>query len=227
MGGSMHLYAKDVGFYGSVPIVGATIPIAVGAALAAKLSGGSDIAVTFFGDGATEEGVFHESMNLAVVLFVCENNLFSSHLDIGLRQPSDRIARYADAHRVEARTVDGNDVVAVRRAADELIGRARAGSGPGFLEAVTYRHRGHVGPKEDIDVGVRRSMADVAAWKRLDPIARLRDALLAAGSVTHTELEARLEALQQVVTRACERAKAAEYPAVSALMGAVFASRAS
>ncbi len=99
MGGSMHLYGEEVGFMGSVPLVGATIPLAVGAAIAAKMDGRGAIGVTYFGDGATEEGVFHESMNLAAamrlpVLFVCENNLFSSHLYITQRQPSDRIARY-------------------------------------------------------------------------------------------------------------------------------------
>jgi acetoin:2,6-dichlorophenolindophenol oxidoreductase subunit alpha len=228
MGGSMHLYAKQIGFYGSVPIVGATIPIAVGAGLAAKLSGASDVAVAFFGDGAAEEGVFHESMNLAAVqqlpvLFVCENNLYSSHLDISLRQPADCIARYADAHRVPARIVDGNDVVAVKRAAGELVAAARAGKGPGFLEAVTYRHRGHVGPKDDIDVGVRRSMTELTAWKRLDPIARLCAALLSNGLVTAARIEAQTARLRRVAADACVRARAAPYPATSALLDMVYA----
>ncbi len=100
MGGSMHLYDPQVGFHGSVPIVAATIPIAVGAALAAKMDGIDTVAVCYFGDGAAEEGVLHESLNLAAnlalpVLFVCENNLFSSHLDIRLRQPADAICRFA------------------------------------------------------------------------------------------------------------------------------------
>jgi acetoin:2,6-dichlorophenolindophenol oxidoreductase subunit alpha len=230
MGGSMHLFAQSVGFYGSVPIVGATIPIAVGAALAAKFDGAGDVAVAFFGDGATEEGVFHESMNLAAaqqlpVLFVCENNLFSSHLDIALRQPSDRIARYAEAHRVRAATVDGNDLAAVTRATESLVASARAGGGPGFLEAITYRHRGHVGPKEDIDVGVRRKMSDLTAWKRLDPIRRLREALVAAGLATAAKLDAEERALRAKVQAACERAKAAPYPPTEALLGAVFAGK--
>ena len=230
MGGSMHLFAGGVGFHGSVPIVGATIPIAVGAALAAKLDGYGDVAVAFFGDGATEEGVFHESMNLAAsqrlpVLFVCENNLFSSHLDIALRQPSDRIARYADAHKVQAATVDGNDLIAVTRAAAALVANARNGSGPGFLEAITYRHRGHVGPKEDVDVGVRRKMSDLAAWKRLDPLHRFRGALLAAGLMTAAQLDEQERELRVVVQAACERAKAAPYPEAAALLGAVFAGK--
>ena len=162
MGGSMHIRAQEVGFYGSVPIVGATIPIAVGAGLAAKMDRKGDVAVAFFGDGATEEGSFHESMNMAAVmglpvLFVCENNLFASHLHISLRQPRDRIARFAEAHGVDSATVDGNDVVAVRRALEAPMRTWRAGrGGPFFLEAVTYRWRGHVGHREDLDVGVSR-----------------------------------------------------------------------
>lgn len=227
MGGSMHLLAREVGFHGSVPIVGATIPIAVGAALAAKLDGRGAVAVTYFGDGAAEEGVFHESMNLAStfglpVLFVCENNLFSSHLDIALRQPSDRIARYAEAHRIPGVTLDGNDVVAVAEAARGLIERARDGQGPAFLEAVTYRHRGHVGPKEDIDVGVHRSLDELTAWKRRDPIARLRSAMMDRGLIDDAGYQALAGALRGQVQAACERAEAAAYPPESALMEMVF-----
>ncbi|HEY9605361.1 MAG TPA: thiamine pyrophosphate-dependent dehydrogenase E1 component subunit alpha, partial [Allocoleopsis sp.] len=142
MGGSMHLYDPERGLLGTVPIVAATIPIATGAALAAKMDNGTDIAVAFFGDGATEEGVFHESLNLASVLglpilFVCENNLFSSHLHISLRQPYNSITRYAVAHGMATQVVDGNDVVAVSRAASELINQARESRKPALLETVT------------------------------------------------------------------------------------------
>ena len=228
MGGSMHLYGASVGFHGSVPLVGATIPIAVGAALAARMDGGDSVAVAFFGDGACEEGVFHESMNLAAVynlpvLFVCENNLFASHLDIQFRQPSDRIARYGEAHRVSSRTVDGNDVLAVQSAARELIGGARAGRGPGLLEAITFRFRGHVGPKEDIDVGVNRRMDDVEKWKRRCPIQRLSEALLLSGGATQAELlEVRAEVTEEV-EQALIRAKSAKYPEPSALRSLVYA----
>jgi pyruvate dehydrogenase E1 component alpha subunit len=186
MGGSMHLFAAEEGFAGSVPIVGGTVPLAVGASLAAKMDGQGDIGIAYFGDGACEEGVVHESLNLASVmnlpvLFVVENNLYASHLDIAVRQPNDRTARFAEAHAVEARVVDGNDVVAVAKAAGELIARARAGEGPGFLEAVTYRWRGHVGPDANIDVGLRRSAEEVAAWRKRDPISRLEASLLTRG----------------------------------------------
>lgn len=228
MGGSMHLYGASVGFHGSVPLVGATIPIAVGAALAAKMDGGDSVAVAFFGDGACEEGVFHESLNLAVVynlpvLFVCENNLFASHLDIQFRQPSDRIARYGEAHRVRSRTVDGNDVLAVQSAALDLIGAARAGNGPGLLEAVTYRIRGHVGPNEDIDVGVNRKMEDVTRWKQRCPIRRLSDALLASGGATQADLAALRTEVATEIEAAVMQAKAAGYPELSALHELVYA----
>jgi pyruvate dehydrogenase E1 component alpha subunit len=228
MGGSMHLFAQEVGFYGSVPLVGATIPIATGAALAAKLDRSGDVAVAFFGDGATEEGVFHESLNLASsqalpAIFVCENNLFSSHLDIHLRQPSNSVARFAEAHRVMFRTVDGNDVVQVARAAAELVDNSRSGGGPGFLEAVTYRHRGHVGPNEDLDVGVMRSVEGLAAWKGRDPIRRLSDALLQHGVDSEASLDEQLQALRDRVAAAVQRARAADYPPATALLGTVFA----
>lgn len=230
MGGSMHLFGGAFGFLGSVPLVGATIPIAVGAALAARLDGGDSVAVAFFGDGATEEGVFHESMNLAVVydlpvLFVCENNLFSSHLDIEFRQPSDRIGRYADAHKVRTLTVDGNDVMAVEAATAQLVGRCRGGEGPALLEAVTYRHRGHVGPKEDIDVGVHRRMEDVAAWKRRCPIQRLSAGLVAAGAATAAGLAGLERDVAAQIEAAVRAAQDAAYPDVAALHDLVYASR--
>jgi len=177
MGGSMHLRDIANNFWGSVPIVGATIPIAVGAALAAQIDGGTALAVSFFGDGATEEGAFHEAMNLAAVkklpvVFVCEHNLFSSHLHVSLRQPADSTCRYAVAHCLPWRRVDGNDAPAVAEAMAEAAEHARTKNGPFYLEAVTYRWRGHVGPREDLDVGVRRK-DDLEIWKGRDPISRL------------------------------------------------------
>lgn len=228
MGGSMHLYGASFGFHGSVPLVAATIPIAVGAALAAKMDGGDAVAVAFFGDGACEEGVFHESLNLAAVyrlpvLFACENNLFSSHLDIQFRQPSDRIARFGEAHRIASATVDGNDVLAVRNAAHRMIEAARARREPGLLELVTYRIRGHVGPNEDIDVGVHRRMDDVRAWKVRCPIRRLTEALLSSRALTPAGLEELQAEVAGEVADAVERAKAAPYPGTAALESLVYA----
>ena len=183
MGGSMHLYDQPNGFYGSVPIVAGTVSLAVGAAMAAKMQGTDDIGVAYIGDGAVEEGIVHESFNLAKIqkapmLFVIENNLFASHMHISLRQPSDMISRFAIANDIPYKLVDGNDVVAVAKAAKELIDDIRTGKGPGFIELVTYRWYGHVDWRDDVDVGVDRALDDIENWKARDPIARLSKSMI-------------------------------------------------
>ncbi len=183
MGGSMHLYDQPSGFYGSVPIVAGTVSLAVGAAMAAKMQKTDDIGVVYIGDGAVEEGVVHESFNLAKIqkapmLFVIENNLFASHMHISLRQPSNMISRFAIANDIPYKLVDGNDVVAVAKASKELIDDMRAGKGPGFIELVTYRWYGHVDWRDDVDVGVDRALDDIENWKARDPIARLSKSMI-------------------------------------------------
>ena len=222
----MHLVDLKNGFIGSVPIVGGTISLAVGAALAAQKDRKGDVGVAYFGDGAAEEGAFHESMNFAAVyklpmLFVCENNFFSSHLHIDLRQPAACVARYAAAHGVDYRVVDGNDVVAVSRATMELLERSRSGR-PAFLEAVTYRWRGHVGPREDIDVGVKRN-TDLVAWKRRDPIKRLVDALVASGASTSDEIAQMESDIRKEVDETWVKAEEAPYPSLESTMDRVYA----
>jgi pyruvate dehydrogenase E1 component alpha subunit len=181
----MHLYDQPNGFYGSVPIVAGTVSLAVGAAMAAKMQKTDDIGLVYIGDGAVEEGVVHESFNLAKIqkapiLFVIENNLFASHMHISLRQPSDMISRFAIANDIPYKLVDGNDVVAVAKASKELIDDIRAGRGPGFIELVTYRWYGHVDWRDDVDVGVDRSLDDIEHWKARDPILRLSKSMLKA-----------------------------------------------
>jgi TPP-dependent pyruvate/acetoin dehydrogenase alpha subunit len=227
MGGSMHLVARDRGLLGTVPIVGATIPMAVGAAIAAHMDGRSGVAVAFFGDGATEEGIFHESMNLAAsmrlpAIFACENNLFSSHLHIKLRQPDWSVARYGTAHGMASETVDGNDIVAVLDATERAVARGRAGEGPTFLELVTYRWRGHVGPREDIDVGVRRN-SDLPVWKKRDPIGRLATALIDRKALSPDDVRRMDERVRQQVDRAVTAGRAAPYPAADAPMQYLYA----
>ncbi len=226
MGGSMHLYGPQVGFLGSVPIVGASVPIAVGAALAAKMDGKGDVAVSYFGDGAVEEGSVQESLNLAAimklpVLFVCENNLFASHMHIKLRQVGDSTARFAQAHGIPAAVVDGNDVVAVAVTAGEMIQRVRSGGGPTYLEAVTYRWRGHVGPREDLDVGVKRSQ-DLVLWKGRDPIGRLVAALQAMGALSAERYAAMQADVRQMIADAWSRAEQDPFPPGAALLDWVF-----
>jgi pyruvate dehydrogenase E1 component alpha subunit len=230
MGGSMHLYAPAEGLLGTVPIVAGTISLAVGAALAAKKDGRGDIAVAYFGDGASEEGALHESLNLAAVwglpiLFVCENNLFSSHMHISLRQPANRVARYAEAHCIPAITMDGNDVVAVSAATKQLVERARSGGGPGFLEAVTYRWRGHVGHREDEDVGVDRGTS-LVHWKQRDPVRRLADALIDADELSPAALAELDASITAEVDELWKRAEQAPYPDAAATMDRVYADRA-
>jgi TPP-dependent pyruvate/acetoin dehydrogenase alpha subunit len=228
MGGSMHLWDQPNGFYGSVPIVSGTVPLAVGAALAAKMQGGGDVGVSYLGDGAVEEGVVHESLNLARMLmapaiFVVENNLFASHMHISLRQPKESTARFAAANDIPFVIVDGNDVVKVRAAAARLIGHARAGHGPGFLEAVTYRWYGHVDWREDIDVGVNRSAEEVSAWRKRDPVARLVAGLQALGLIDADHLAAMEAKIAEEVADAWKLAQADAYPPLSVLTSRVFA----
>lgn len=229
MGGSMHLWDQPNGFYGSVPIVSGTVPLAVGAALAAKMQGGGDVGVAYLGDGAVEEGVVHESLNLARMLkapaiFVVENNFFSSHMHISLRQPKEATARFAAANDIPYEIVDGNDVVKVRAAAARLINQARAGQGPGFLEAVTYRWYGHVDWREDIDVGVNRSTDDMDTWRKRDPIGRLVAGLFVHGLFNERSLAAMEAEIASEVAEAWKQAQADPYPPLSALTSRVFAS---
>jgi len=194
MGGSMHLWDGPNGFYGSVPIVAGTVPLAVGAALASKLQGKGDISVAYFGDGAIEEGVVHESLNLArqlqvPILFVCENNLFSSHMHISQRQPLTSVARFAVANDIQYEVIDGNNIVSVEESAGKMIDTTRTKHLPVFIEAFTYRHYGHVDWREDIDVGVNRSPEDLKLWKSRDPIDRLETALLLNRLLDKNELE--------------------------------------
>lgn len=226
MGGSMHLLDRANNFYGSVPIVGATIPIATGAALASKMEKTGGIAVSYLGDGATEEGVFHESLNFASVfklpvIYVVENNLFSSHLHISLRQPFDSVCRFAQSHGVAWQRVDGNDTVAMALAAGQAIAAARAGQGPQLIEAVTYRWRGHVGHREDNDVGVMRKEG-LLEWKKRDPIARLANAMIAAGHLTEAKIEGIWAEFRQAVETAWIQAAADPYPPADALLDRVY-----
>ena len=228
MGGSMHLTAEEVGFGGCVPIVAGTVPIAVGAALSFKTLGKPHVAVAFFGDGACEEGVVHESMNLAAslqlpVVFVVENNLFASHLDIEHRQAGNRTGRFAEAHGIDTKVVDGNDVCAVNRATAELVEAARSHNKPGFLEAVTYRWRGHVDADPNIDVGVRRSEAEVNAWKQRDPIARLQVSLESNRGVEPSVFEQIDADVEQQVEEAMQKGFSAPGPRASSTLDYVYA----
>jgi len=227
MGGSMHLFDQPSGFYGSVPIVAGTVSLAVGAAMAAKLQKTDDIGVAYIGDGAVEEGVVHESFNLAKIqnvpiLFVIENNLFASHMHISLRQPSDMISRFAVANDIPYELVDGNDVVAVAQAAKRLIDDIRSGKGPRLIELVTYRWYGHVDWRDDVDVGVERSLDDIENWKARDPIARLSKAMMMNNIWSIEQQEALEIKLDNNIESAWEKAMGDPYPSPDSTLKYVY-----
>lgn len=228
-GGSMHLVAPEVGVLGTVPIVAGTIPLAVGGGFAAKLKHSKNVSVAFFGDGAMEEGHFHESVNLAAVyrlpvIFVCENNFYSSHLPLLQRRREDNLVKAAEFHGIHGARVDGNDVIAVHQAAEEAVKKARAGEGPSFLEFRTYRWRGHVGASWDEDVGVKRK-DELQEWKPKDPILRLKNKLTEMG-VAITELEhMETEALSEA-EEAAAFAQSSPLPGPQELLRNIFVAKA-
>lgn len=183
-GGSMHLIDLDAGFMGATPIVGGTVPLAVGSAWASKLKSDSRVTVIFFGDGCFEEGVVHEAMNFATlnkipIVFVCENNGFSVYTRLENRQPPRPIHEVAGAHGMRAVAGDGNNVEAVFDIASDAIGRARRGEGPQFIEFNVYRWREHCGPNFDDDLGYR-STEEIEAGLKGCPLDTYRPALLNA-----------------------------------------------
>ena len=227
MGGSMHLFDGKNGFYGSVPIVAGTVSLAVGAAMAARLQRTQNVSVAYLGDGAIEEGVVHEALNLAKmqsspILFVIENNLFASHMHISLRQPRELCSRYAEASRIPFSVIDGNDVVSIYTTAKQMVREMREQGGPRFLELITYRWYGHVDWREDIDVGVKRSLEDTENWKARDPIARLSASMNAATILDEREMEEIEADVQEIVDLAWVQAIKAAPPAEDATMNYVY-----
>jgi len=221
-GGSVHLNDPEAGVIASSAILGQTMAVAVGTALAFTMDGRDQVAVTFFGDGTVEEGIFHETLNFAVmrrapVLFVCENNGLSTHTRLEVRQPASvSIHARAASYGMPSRLVDGNDVFAVHAAAREAVAHARGGAGPFFLECTTYRWREHVGPQWDYDKGYR-TKAEVDAWIARCPIRRASERLLSEGVCTQQRIAAMERASQIEVDEAVAAARAASFPAVEGL----------
>lgn len=173
-GGSMHLIDVSAGVLGASAVVGTTIPLAVGYAYAQKLKKTGTVVASFFGDGAVDEGAFHESMNFAALhklpmIFVCENNLYSIHSHQLARQPQANLCARAASYGVRAENLDGSDVPLLYAKAQAAIDAVRAGEGPCFLECMTYRFREHVGPNEDFHTGYR-SRDEAQKWFERDPV---------------------------------------------------------
>ncbi len=222
-GGSVHLAQPEVGVIASSAILGQTMAVAVGSAFAFGLDRVPRVAVSFFGDGAIEEGVFHESLNFAVVrkvpvVFVCENNLYSTHTPLQVRQPvSQPIFERVRAYGIESAHVDGNDVLAVYQAASKAVTQCREGGGPYFLECATYRWREHVGPLWDYDRGYR-SREEVEQWMARCPIKRLSEYSLASSICTEEEVQSWRREFEEEVAEAVAVAKRSPFPAAERIL---------
>ena len=215
-GGSMHIADVEKGNLGANGIVGGGLPIAVGAALAARRLGTGAVTVCFFGDGANNEGAFHEALNMAAVwklpvVFVCENNKYGMSTSTERSTAVKQIATRAAAYAMPGVTVDGNDFSAVSEAMDAAIARARAGDGPSLVESMTYRWRGH----SKSDRNRYRSKEEIAEWMSRDPIVRMSDMLVEHGIASREEIAGLEAEADREIAEAIEFAKAGENPKVA------------
>ncbi|MEA2179270.1 MAG: acetoin:2,6-dichlorophenolindophenol oxidoreductase subunit alpha [Solirubrobacteraceae bacterium] len=222
-GGSMHLTDVAVGALGSFAIVGGHLPISCGAAFASQYRGTDEVSLCFFGDGSTNIGAFHEAMNLASVwrlpvIFVCENNLYGEYSPIAATTPIERLVDRADSYGMAKAQIDGNDAGLVHRTVLDAAARARAGEGPTFIEALTYRHKGH----SRSDPGAYRPEGELEAWLQRDPI-RLLERALAETGVAQEQLDALRGECEQRVADALARAKAWQAPTPEARFEDVYA----
>ena len=227
VGGSQHLVDLEAGFLGSAPILASTISVGVGAAWASKRRGDGRVVIIYFGDGATEEGAFHEALNFAgvnrlPVVFVCENNLYSVHSALSVRQPAHRtVKEIGPVHGLEALAADGNDIDAVWQLAEYGVNRARREMQPVLLEFFTYRWKEHCGPREDLELGYR-DQAELERWRARCPIDRYRKVLL-SDQVLATDLDARMtREIAEEIDAAFSFAKTSPYPPKEDMMRFVF-----
>ena len=228
-GGSMHIVAPEVGMMGSAPIVAGTISLALGAALASQIRNDGKVTVSFFGDGATGEGVLFESLNFAAlkklpIIFICENNLYSTHLPVAEHRPDRKISDIGKSFGIQSFRVDGNDVLKVYEAARKAVNECRKGKGPVFIELLTYRLRGHVGPSDNIQGNHTdiRPKEEVERWKRRDPIKRFKTYLIKNRIFDRKDLEKIDREIAEEVKAAHEFAKQSPYPDPKELTKYVF-----
>jgi acetoin:2,6-dichlorophenolindophenol oxidoreductase subunit alpha len=228
-GGSMHIVDFSLGILGANGIVGAGLPIATGSALAAAITGRDDVTACFFGDGASNEGTFHESLNLAAVwklpvIFVCENNGYGEFTPMETVTAVRDIAVRAQAYAIPGHIVDGNDVMEVFAFASEAIARARSGGGPTLLECKTYRWEGHVvGEQAFLGDGAYRATAEIEEWKRKCPLIRFEKWCAESGKISSAELRKIVDETQRELDAAIEFARNSELPAPSEVTDDVFA----
>lgn len=227
-GGSMHIADFSIGMLGATAVVGAGIPIAAGAGLSIKLRGTDQVVACFFGEGASNQGTFHEGINLAAVwglpvVFVCENNLYA----MGTRQSRvmaiENIADRAVAYGIPGVVADGNDVLAVFEAARVAVERARRGEGPTLIECKTYRQKGH----SRFDAAVYRPKEEVESWLKKDPVARFQTKLLEMNVLTEAEAQKMVQEAKKVVDEATKFALDSPFPEPEEALEDVYAERGS
>jgi pyruvate dehydrogenase E1 component alpha subunit len=222
----MHIADFAVGMLGANGIVGGGLPIACGAALAAQLEGRGAVTACFFGDGAAAEGEFHEALNIAAtwalpIVFVCENNQYAANNAVGVQHPQQDIAAHAAPFRMPGLAVDGNDVLAVRAAAAEAVGRARRGDGPSLLECKTYRWHFHA-MRAAIPAETRPA-DEIASWKARDPVARLEHYALELGALSVPDIAAMRAQVRADLDEAVAFAEASPFPDPKDLLVDMFA----
>lgn len=228
-GGSMHLVDLSCGFLGATPIVSSTIPIAVGVAWASVMKKENQVVAAYFGEGAIEEGVFHESINFAAlkklsVLFICENNFYSVYSPLSVRQPANReVFQIAIGHGIESWQGDGNDADEVYHRVQKAVAMLRAGKGPIFMEFKTYRWREHCGPNYDNDLGYRTE-EEYSKWKERCPLKLLKEKLSKEYNIQESAFTALENGIQKEIEEAFAFAKSSPFPSPETLNEHVYAS---
>jgi pyruvate dehydrogenase E1 component alpha subunit len=223
-GGSMHIADMEGRNLGANGVVGGGIPLAVGVGLSLKMRRSDEIVMGFFGDGAANQGCFHEALNMAAIwslpiVYVCENNQYGMSMSTRRALAIERIAQRADAYGMPGVTVDGNDVLEVYEAARKAVETARSGEGPILLECVTYRWKGH----SKSDQELYRTKEELQAWKRKDPIARFRKLLVSEGVITKEEVATIEEEANRTIAAALEYAQSSPEPDVDTILEGVYA----
>ena len=219
-GGSMHIADVGKGNLGANGIVAGGIPIAVGASLALKMQGTDKVALSFFGDGATSEGAFHESVNLAAiwdlpVVFVCENNHYGMSMSVEEVSRLERVADRAAGYAIPGVSVDGNDVQAVYQGVTEAVAHARAGRGPTLVEAITYRWKGH----SKSDQNLYRTREEIESWRERDPIDRFEQVVLEAKTLDEAEIRKIRDEARDAVRDAVRTGQSGPPPSTDLLAG--------
>lgn len=224
-GGSMHIADFSIGMLGANGIVAGGIPIVTGAGLAAQLEGKGRVAVSFFGDGASNAGPFHESINIAAawklpMIYVCENNLYAASTPAASTLAHSDVAARAAGYDIPGVVVDGNDVMAVYDAAQEAVARARKGEGPSLIECKTYRWRGHT---ERVGAADPRPQSELRAWKDRDPIERFVAGLMDQGCITQEAWQEMDEEILAEIEASVQFSKESPFPDLEAAVEDVFA----